>query len=326
MSVASLHLAQVLCPTDFSVFSSRAFRHALALAHRFRARLRVVHVLPVLPDLAGSGFLATPILPSPDQRRQAEADMRQFVEAAAGSGVEVTTEIRDGQPWREILTMARDLPADLVTLGTHGRSGFERFVLGSMTDKLLGRLPCPALSVCHEEGRTWEAPGLVNRVLCATDFSAPATEGVALALGVAHKIGSEVTLLHVIDALPDAEEYVYYSVPEIVPLRKALEEQALSRLQAAVPKDLPSGLKVEIRLVTGRAHEQILATAAELRADLIVLGTRGHGPLGRLLFGSTSERIVREASCPVVTVPPLGAARLLAHEAATSAVEVALAR
>ncbi len=242
------------------------------------------------------------------------------------SEVEVTTEIREGEPWREILAVARELPADLVTLGTHGRSGFERFVLGSVTEKLLGYLPCPALTVCHEEGRTWDAPGLVKRILCATDFSEPAREAMVLALALAEKGGSEVTLLHVIDALPDAEEHVYYAVPEIAPLRKALEEQAWPRLQAAIPEVLLSSIKVEKRLATGRAHEKIIEIAAEQRADLIVLGTRGHGPLSRILFGSTSQRVVREATCPVVTVPPLGATRILVSDAASSTVQVPLAR
>jgi nucleotide-binding universal stress UspA family protein len=264
--------------------------------------------------------------PSPEQRLEAKAEIAHFIEAAAGSGVEVTTEIRDGEPWREILLLARELPADLVALGTHGRSGFERFALGSVTEKLLGHLPCPILTVCHEEGRTWDAPGLVSRILCATDFSEPSREATAMALAFAEKGRSEVTLLHVIDALPDAEEHVYYAVPEIAPLRKALEEQARPRLQAAIPEILSSGIKVETRLATGRAHEKVLEIAAELRPDLIVLGTRGHGPLGRILFGSTSHRVVRAATCPVVTVPPLGATRLLVSDAVGSTAQLTLAR
>ena len=315
MTLESLQVARVLCPTDFSLFSAHAFRHALALAHQFRARVKVVHVLPLPANLGGPEFLPMRLPPSAEQRQHAAVEMRRFVEPALGSGVEVTTEIREGQPWREILAAAQELPADLVALGTHGRSGFERFLLGSVTEKLLAILPCPTLTVSHEERRISETPGLVKRILVASDFSPAAAGAVAFALSLAEKARSEVTLLHVIDALPDASEHVHYAVPEVAPLRRALEEQAAPRLQAASPDSLANGLAIRKRLATGRAPEMILKVAAEIRADLIVLGTRGHGVLGRFLFGSTSDRVVREATCPVVTVPPPGEALVVGLDA-----------
>jgi len=319
MNLSSLHIEQILCPTDFSIFSSRALRHAIALAQQFRARLKVVYVLPLMPNVGGSPFVPAPIFATPEERQYAEEEIRRFVEPARGSGIKVETEVREGQAWREILAVAEEMPADLVTMGTHGRSGFERFFLGSVTEKLLGRLPCPILTVCHEEGRTWEAPGLVRRILCATDFSAAAADALTLTLSLAETSGAPVTLLHVIDGLPTSDGGVYYAVPEIKPLRKALEEHAWQHLHAAVPEELPPGVQVEKRLAQGRAHEEILKFAAEQKADLIVLGTRGHGPLGRLLFGSTSARVVREASCPVLTVPPFGSFRAQHRGASTAA-------
>jgi nucleotide-binding universal stress UspA family protein len=322
----SLHVKQILCPTDFSVYSARAFRHALALGHRFRARVRVVHVLPSLPSVAGSPLLPTPTFPSPEARPYAEGDLARFVEEAEGSGVLVTTEIRDGQPWRALRAAALELPADLVTLGTHGRSGFERFVLGSVTEKLLGYLSCPILTVCHEEGRTWAAPGLVKRILVATDFSVPAMEAVAFAVALATEARSALTVLHVIDGLPGAQDGFSYAVPELAPLRSALEERARPLLQAAAPDVLPSGPEVLKQLVMGRAHEKILEAAVAQSADLVVLGTRGHGPLQRIVFGSTSERVVREATCPVFTVPPPGGVLVRRDVEARARVEAPVAR
>ena len=324
MSRSSLRLAQILCPTDFSVFSARAFRHALVLARQFGARVKVLHVLPLLPNVGGSPLVPVPMFPLPEHRQHVENELKRFVEGAHGSGVSVTTEIRDGLPWREILAVAEESQADLVALGTHGRSGFERFLLGSVTEKLLGHLPCPTLTVCHEEGRTWDAPGLVKRILCATDFSSPANEALTLALSFADAAGSELTLLHVIDALPEPGEPAY-AVPEIAGLRQALEEQARPKL-LALPATLSSGHEVEKRLATGRAAERILELATEQRADLIVLGTVGHRPLSRMLFGSTSDRVVREATCPVITVPPLGARTLRGRDLVTAMAEVQGAR
>jgi len=187
-----------------------------------------------------------------------------------------------------------------------------------VTTKLLGRLPCPTLTVCHEEGRTWEAPGLLRRILCATDFSNPAREAILLSLDLAQKAGCDVTLLHVIDALPNADRHAEGSFPDIGPLRRALEEDARPRLLAAIPEEAPSRGRVKGRLVVGRPCDKILEVAAEERADLVVLGTSGHGSLGRMLFGSTTERVVREASCPVLTVPPPVAASFAAREKAES--------
>jgi nucleotide-binding universal stress UspA family protein len=299
---------QILCPTDFSVFSARALRHAVALARQFEARLKALHVIPLLIPYRGeSPYFPAPTSPGREPRRQAEEEMRRFVEPAVEARVPVQTEIREGQPWREIQTVAEEWPADLVVMGTHGRAGFEHLVLGSVAEKLLHRLPCPVLTVCHEEGRTWEVPGLVRRILCATDLSESSPRTVAFALSLAEASQAEVTLLHVLEALPEPGEHPYLAVPEIGPLRRELEQMARDQLHQAVREEVRS--TVEERVTTGRAYKEILRIAATERADLIVMGTQGHGAVGRMFFGSTSHHVVRQATCPVLTVRPLAASR-----------------
>ena len=210
-----LEVKEILCPTDFSVFSSRALRHAVALARQFGARLEVVHVIANPSPYAGaSPYFGMPVVATAALRERAEAEMRRFVEPAVEAGVSLGTEIREGEPWREVLAVAEERPADLVVMGTHGSTGFERLFLGSVAEKLLRRLRCPVLTVCHEEGRTWEAPGLVRRILCATDLGESSPDTVAFALALAAKDGAEMILLHVVEALPEAGEHLYVIVPE----------------------------------------------------------------------------------------------------------------
>ena len=297
---------RILCPTDFSIFSARALRHAIALAQRFDARLHVVHVLPPLYPTSGASFyFPAPILAGPELRQGVEDEMRRFVAPADEARVPLETQVRDGQPWREIEAVAGELPADLVVMGTHGTGGFERFLLGSVTEKVLRRLPCPVLTVCHEEGQTWESPGLVRRILCATDLAESSPRTIAYARALALKYDAPVSLLHVVEMATDSPFAPMLGHMEHARLQAELMRLAREKLAQAVAEGAAApDPVVEARVSVGRASEEILKIATEQRADLIVMGTQGSGPLGRMLFGSTAHQVVRHATCPVLTVRP----------------------
>jgi nucleotide-binding universal stress UspA family protein len=299
-----LRIERILCPTDFSVFSTRAFRHALALSRQFGARLKVLHVIPHLLPAGGGDYVAAPWFMPPEQRKHAEEVMRLFVAPALEARAAVEVEISEGEPWREIEAAAERWPADLVVMGTHGRGGLEQLFLGSVSEKLMHHLPCPVLTVCHEEGRTWESPGLVERILCATDFSEASALAVDQALALAEKDQAKVTVLHVIESVPLPGEPLYRAVPEGERLRIELEKMARERLRGAVPASVRARGRTRERLALGRAYEEILKVAAEERPDLIVIGAGTHGPLGRMFVGSNAHHVVRQATCPVLTVRP----------------------
>lgn len=303
MSAPTVRIETVLCPTDFSPFSARALRHAVAVARRNGAKLKVVHVIPGLPLVAGTAPLPDTVASLiPEARRHAEDELRRFVAPAVEARVLVETEVRDGEPWREVRTVAGDLPADLVVMGTHGRNGFERFVLGSVTEKLLRLMPCPVLSVCHEEGRTWEAPGLVRRILYATDLSDFSLENLAFALALAPGEQVELTLLHAVEELSGVADSL--QLPGVGHLGPELERAAGARLeQLARQIDERFDVAVRGRLARGRAWREILRVASEERADVIAIGP-GHGALEQFLFGSDAHHVVREATCPVLTLRP----------------------
>lgn len=302
--MTSASIDRILCPTDFSVFSGQALRHAMALSLAFHSRLKVVHVMPggvpgVDPVYGGAPWLITP-----EDRGRVEEVLRRFLEPAREARVDHETEIREGEPWREIERAAAEMDADLVVLGTHGRSGFEHLVLGSVAEKLVRRLPCPVLTVSHEEARTWAAPGLITRILCATDFSEMSAEALRAALAFAEKHRAPITLLHVVEELPDRNAAAHRALLDIHGLRADLEGRATERLRRIVADLAAPHVAFETRVAAGCAYKEILRAAVEERADLVVIGAQGHGVLDHLLSGSNAQHVIRAATCPVLTVRP----------------------
>jgi nucleotide-binding universal stress UspA family protein len=299
--MARLSIEHVLCPTDLSDFSERALRHAVALCRWFGAQLSVLRVVPDVMPTPGGPDLPVTALASPALREEAERDLGRFAQPAIDAGIPVRTVLREGEPWREILHEAGALPADLVVMGTHGRSGFEHLLLGSVTEKVLRRATCPVLTVCHS-GEPADAGLPFRRLLAATDLLPGADHTLAMAFAIAETSGAALTLVHAIENLPEPGMHPYLVVPELQAMREQLEQDARARFASLVPEDLRQRLGIEMRLVTGSARHEVLRLAGELQADLIVLGAHTRGPLEHLLFGSTCEQVVRRASCPVLTV------------------------
>jgi len=300
-------IERILCPTDFSPFSDLALRHALALAWQFKASLKILHVVPHVFLEADSIYGAAPWLLTPEVRLNADEAMRDFIRPARERKIHLETEIREGDPWREIHDAAWQMAAGLVVMGTHGRGGLDRFLLGSVAEKLIRRLPCPVLSVCHEEGRTWAAPGLVQRILCATDFSETSFEAFRLAQVFAKRHGAAITLLNAVESIPELDRVAYRALIDFESVRRELERRSLERLREMVQGADLGDLAVTVRSVNGRAHKQILRIAAEERADLIFIGAQGHGFVEHMLSGSNAQRVIREATCPVLTARALPA-------------------
>lgn len=302
-----IQIDRILCPTDFSLFSSRALRHAVALAERFEARLTLLHVIPQwIPYAGGAAPFPAPPLVGPEINRHIEKDLRAFAGPAEEAGIAVELLVREGDPWREIVAVAEEQPADLVVMGTHGRSGFEQLLLGAVAEKVLHRAPCPVLTVCHEEGRTWEAPGLIRRIVCAIDLSDGSAPILHYALSLAKEYQSALTVLHVLENLPAIDHPAYRELPESAALARQVESVAREQLHRAVPPDAGAWCELSERIGQGRPHRELLRIAAEENADLIVIGAGRHGLLAGAVLGSTSHEVVRRATCPVLTVRPVG--------------------
>jgi nucleotide-binding universal stress UspA family protein len=299
-----IDMKRILCPVDFSEFSVRALERAVPLANWFDAEVTALHVVPTLPAPGpGLPYFPAPLETTREQGEQAESKLCDLVTPFLAERVAIETRVRGGEPWREILAEAEDLPADLVVMGTHGRGGFEHLLLGSVTEKLLRRVSCPVLVVGNVPAPARMGP-LFRRILCATDLTAGSARTIDFALSLAEENQADVTLLNVIESLPDQSSgaKLYLAVPEIGPLRRDLTQQARERLRRAVPDESRDWCEVRARVEVGAAWRAILRTAKETDADLIVIGSHDHGPLGRVFFGSTSSHVVRQAACPVLVV------------------------
>jgi nucleotide-binding universal stress UspA family protein len=300
MPSSPVAIQRILCPTDFSIFSARALRHAAALAHKFRAELAVLHVIPLFQPYGSiSRYFPEPPMSGTALWREAEDEMVRFMEPVLDEGLALRGLVREGRPPAEIEAAAGLLSADLVVMGTHGRSGLGRFGLGSVTETTIHKLPCPVLTVCQEEGRTWDAPGLVERILCAVDLSPASAHTLEYALALADAYGARVTVLHVLPPEPPSE-----SGPERVGEGELTEQQASVALRRCLSAAVWATGKVEERLLSGRPDREILRVAVAERADLIVMGSHEGHALGRAVLGWTSHCVVRRATCPVLVVRP----------------------
>ena len=226
--------------------------------------------------------------------------MRLFLErAGVSSDAHLVAEAGDASA--AIVDQALTTGADLIVIGTHGRRGFKRLLLGSVAETVLHEASCPVLTVSPQTTATTSDVVTFKRILCPIDFSPSALQAFGFALDLARQAGGLVTLLHVFEWLPEHESRAsaHFNVPEF---RGHMINDARERLRSLVSEESKPWCEIDEVVVSGRSHREILRTAEERSADLIVMGAQGRGGLGLALFGSTTQQVVRSARCPVLTV------------------------
>jgi nucleotide-binding universal stress UspA family protein len=295
-----LKIRKIVCPVDFSDESKRALEHAAVLARWYEADLAVLHVMPLLPTMFG---MASPVVMAvePATTQAVIRDLTAFVGAACPPLPNMQTVIRSGSPASEILRFAGEAEAELLVLGTHGRTGFERFVLGSVTEKVLRKATCSVLTVPRRSEGQPERP-LFGRIVCGADFSPASDRAVAYALSLAQEANAHFMLLHVLDWLP-GKELADFPQFDAEAYRKKAFAEARRQLEERVPEEARDWCEPDLRISCGKAYRQILRLAEEEHADLVVLGVHGATTaVDRMLFGSTTQHVVRQAACPVLTI------------------------
>jgi nucleotide-binding universal stress UspA family protein len=283
-----------LCPSDFSDASAHSVDQAIVLARAYKARIVALHAVNPLMSAAEAAAMD-------DCRKR----IRACFERATKAGIAVDVEIAVGLPVHRILDRASSLPADVIVMGTHGTSGFEHFVLGSVTEKVLRKANCPVLTVPPRAHATSRLP--FQHVLCAVDFSDASMAGIQWAMSLAHESKASVTLLHVLEwpwhepPAPDMSRFPKEQADALLAFRRYTEESAKHRLESLLPQNVPT-VQAASRLRNGKAWSEILDVANDEHCDLIVMGVRGRNPVDLTLFGSTTNQVVRRASCPVLTL------------------------
>jgi nucleotide-binding universal stress UspA family protein len=294
---------KILCPVDFSESSDRALDYALALGKRHGGHVSVMHVLPtVLASPVVYPYLTEPVLVTSEARERAYHRLGEFVHRALADGIGAEVILEDGDVVEDVLRKAKRLEADLVVMGTHGRRGFQRLLLGSVTERVLRQAEAPVLSISPSAPKIGAAGrGPFQKILCPVDFSPSSLAGLSVGLALREE-SAELLVLHVVEFhLPPAlGEAIAFDFTD---LRERHRSQGQKKLEELVPKEARAHTRLEtVVLESASPYHEILKLAEREGADLIVIGVAGRSSVDMAFFGSTTNHVVRAASCPVMSV------------------------
>jgi nucleotide-binding universal stress UspA family protein len=288
----------VLFAADFSENSKEAFSVACSLAREDKTRLFVLTVAD--PDWVGEETLFFVQGSEQYYKKACDEERRNMLEDKLrneylpAQPIDVEYGVRRGEITDEIIATASEIGADLIVMGTHGRTGMSWMISGSVATAVLRKAPCSVLALRSSVHMRNKEEG-ARVILHPTDFSESSRAALEVARSLARDHGARLVILHV-------------TAPAILMDGTVAGEIDPSTLRAAL-EDLRARLDgpdlkfpIETRLVLGSDREEILRTAEEIGVDMIVMGTHGRTALGRLLMGSVAESVLPRAACPVMVV------------------------
>jgi nucleotide-binding universal stress UspA family protein len=307
-----LPFTRLLVAYDGSPPAAAALRCANAVAvHGAQVVVAdVMDLTPVsAPELSLIGHNEAPGLEA--LRRESEALLDAARAACLAAGIEPTVRLMQGHPANELTSLARELEADLIVTGTHGRRGFERAVLGSTAEGILRATTVPVM-VVREDTRLLSIDKPFERLLVAIDNSGPADAALALAARMAEAYGSIVLCCSVADTRDAQAKSVLYGYDPL-PLKQSLREDALHLIRSALAV---AGLPEEpakMLVSEGEPSAGIIETAKYYGVAAIVIGTHGRRGLERFFLGSIAEKIARESPLPVIVTRSPAAMRTMSR-------------
>lgn len=296
----------ILFPTDFSAHAHAGLKYAAGFARDGNGR---VLLLNVQDAKVPANLLTLPAYVFEDQENQWLLELRAKAKELIGdpllAGVEVDPVFVEGDRAEQIARVAFEHEVDLITVVTRGRTRLSRAFGGSIAEEIIAEAPCAVLAIRppqrdfveHRDGQTQIR---LNRVLLATNFRPSSTAATQLATNISNHLGAE---LHAVYVIGDYFEQISVMFPEgglaaLMRLRSHVEER-MAQLSRSV------GSRASTHITEGRPYQEIVKLAADLDADLIVIGTAVHGSLfgSSQVLGSEIERVIRNAPCPVLCVP-----------------------
>ncbi|MBS1234481.1 MAG: uspA protein [Nitrospirae bacterium] len=209
-------------------------------------------------------------------------------------GIDIESIVSEGEPPEVIARTAQEMNADLIAMGTHGRRGIKRFIMGSVTSGVIGHAPCDVLVVKKPCTR---CTGEFTSILLPFDGSAFSKKALSHAYALAKDEGSEVTALYVI---PRYEEMIGFMKTDSI--RKSLHKEAERIIELAKQSVSSNGVTLATAIEEGNAADKIVETANRMKHDLIVMGSYGWRGVNKAILGSTTERVIMNATCPILVV------------------------
>lgn len=280
---------KILCPVDFSEHSSLAMRYAEAFANASNGKVVLFHAVPNLAreiSYINGHYVET-------VRAGLVSAATQKLEnygPVSSQQVDVERKIGEGDPAEAILQTAQDTAADLIVMGTHGWSGYERFLLGSVTNKVLHKSVVPVLVVCNptrDFARPENHSVEIRRILCAMELEPSDMKVKDLALSLARDFQSETYLLHVAREV-DGQDWFEQ------------ERASLTRMKQLVDTKKEDLCKKEFIVEAGTPSERIIYAVKRFGIDLLVMGHHGRPSTENPALGSVARRVVSDSECPVL--------------------------
>lgn len=285
----------VLCPVDFSDFSASAYEYALTLAEYYKAHLVTLHAIelskyPYADYVGATGDFA-------DLSRAlcegGKVKLREFVKKHYREGVEPQLVVDQGNASDLILSFTQTHNIELIVMGTHGRRGFDRLVLGSTTDRVIRKASCPVLVVSNPAHNVMttgpDGKHRLSRIVYCTDLSINSERALRYAVSLAAQYGAELTILHV---SPGAQDLAR---------AEAIMAERTEQLDKLISgKDGNLNLRKLVKF--GKPYEEIVRHAREAQTSLIIMTARGGDAVDRAVFGSTTYRVIQLGPCPVLAI------------------------
>lgn len=284
------HFSRVLAAVDFSKPARGAFEYALDVSRSHRAELVVVHAVPLNQSLRWRARERVALIARLRQRAE-EADVRFKVR------------VQQGDPAEIIVLHASSLRPDVIVLGTHQRSGIERFRIGSVAERVALKSTEPVLVVPPRPHARATRP--FSHLAVAVDFTSASERALETAMALANDPDDRITLLHAVPGYSSGvPPYLYrYGAKEY---QDQLRRDAWQQLQRTVHGTGTTAAGIHARVLIGDATTEISDAADEIGADLLVVGVSQRGALSRRLFGATAARLLRVSKVPVLAVPGAG--------------------
>jgi nucleotide-binding universal stress UspA family protein len=292
-----ISIKNILFLTDFSGPSEAALPFATSLARGYGAKVCALHVFTPDPNVcAAPAKLAIAAIEAGEQHAKARVES-QLVGLEHEVIVDWSIDL-----WDAVQRTIKEKHIDLIVMGTHGRTGVDKFLMGSVAEEIFRRSPVPVLTIGPHVRSSVHAGGRFHRILFATDFTDASESAAPYAISLAQENKAKLVLLHVM-RLPEIQNENEQSRFELS------VAEAFHKLYETVPKDAELHFPAEFLVEYGNPADRILSEAKERSSDLIVLGVRD--PVGRIgpathLPRATAHKVVSHAQAPVLNVRQTG--------------------
>jgi nucleotide-binding universal stress UspA family protein len=282
---------RILLATDFSPASEAALSHALSLAIHYGSSLYFAHVIALkFPDFPPPEERATMVQQA---RESTEQEMERLLKAARQKEIPYQPLIGEGEIWNVLSDMIRENGIDLVIVGTHGRRGLKKLLLGSVAEEVLRMAPCPVLTVGPSISESSSKDVQIIHILYPVEFVPDTSHAAAYAISLAEEYGARLTFMNILEKTVASSE-----------LMAQIQEPVRHWMYDHVQSGSDLRERTSFELGFGRAPDAIITFARDRSIDLIVMSVRQLDPVlaGRLSETDTAYEVVRTASCPVLTV------------------------